>query len=180
MPNLDNQTILLAFVAVTGLAVLLQAIILLAIFITLRKAVRSAREESEKLRSSFMPIVYETRDILASTQEFLGRVTPRIEVAAADLAEIMHGVRAQSVELQSSAQELLERVRVQSERLEMMFSDLLDTVGHAGEFVVETIGGPVRQVSRVLRAAKAIVESLRTPPPRRRPLQDSANEDKSV
>jgi hypothetical protein len=62
----------------------------------------------------------------------------------------------------------------------MMFSDLLDTVGHAGEFVVETIGGPVRQVSRVLRAAKAIVESLRTPPPRRRPLQDSANEDKSV
>jgi uncharacterized protein YoxC len=185
MPNLDNQTILLAFVAVTGLAVLLQAIILLAIFITLRKAARSAREESEKLRSAIMPIVCETRDILAGTQGFLSRVTPRIEAAATDLAEIMHGVRAQSVELQSSAQELLERVRVQSERLDKMFSGLLDTVDHAGEFVVETIGGPVRQVSRVLRAAKAIVESLRTPPARRRPLQASASpvsasEDKSA
>jgi uncharacterized protein YoxC len=180
MPNLDNETILLAFVAVTGLAVLLQAIILLAIFITLRKAIRSAREESDKLRSSLMPIIYETRDILASTQGFLGRIAPRLEAAADDLAEIMHGVRAQSVELQSSAQEILERVRVQSERLDKMFSGLLDTAGNAGEFVVETIGAPVRQVSRVLRAAKAIVESLRTPPARRRPLQASISEDKSA
>jgi hypothetical protein len=67
MPIPDNQTLLLAFVALTGLAVLLQAIILLAIFITLRKAVRSVREESEKLRSSLMPIIYETRDILVGT-----------------------------------------------------------------------------------------------------------------
>ena len=180
MPIPDNQTLLLAFVALTGLAVLLQAIILLAIFITLRKAVRSVREESEKLRSSLMPIIYETRDILVGTQGFLSRVTPRLETAATDLAVIMHGVRAQSEELQSSAQELLERVRKQSERLDQMFSGLLDSVDHAGEFVVETVSAPVRKISRVLRAAKAIVESLRTPPARRRPLPASISEDKSV
>jgi uncharacterized protein YoxC len=179
MPKLDNQAILLAFVAVTGLAILLQAIILLAILITLRKVARSAREESEKLRSAIMPIFYETRDILAGTQGFLSRVTPQIESAAANLAEIMHGVRAQSEELQSSSQELLGRVRAQSERLDQMFSGLLDTVDSAGEFVVETVRGPARQISRVLKAAKAIVESLRTPPARRRPLEASANQASS-
>jgi uncharacterized protein YoxC len=92
----------------------------------------------------------------------------------------MHGVRAQSEELQSSAQELLERLRKQSERLDQMFSGLLDSVDHAGEFVVETVSAPVRKISRVLRAAKAIVESLRTPPARRRPLPASISEDKSV
>ena len=61
MPNLDNQTIQLIFIAVTALAVLLQAIILLAIFVTVRKAARSVREEVEDLRSSIMPIVDTTR-----------------------------------------------------------------------------------------------------------------------
>ena len=41
MPNLDTQTIVLAVVAVTALAVMLQAIIMLAIFIAVRKAARS-------------------------------------------------------------------------------------------------------------------------------------------
>jgi hypothetical protein len=42
-----------------------------------------------------------------------------------------------------------------------MFSNLLDTVDRAGGFVTEVVSKPVRQVSGVLRAAKAVVESLR-------------------
>ena len=60
MPHLDNETLLLAFVAVTGLAVLLQAIILLAIFITVRKTAITLRDEAEDLRSSVLPIIYNT------------------------------------------------------------------------------------------------------------------------
>ena len=57
MPKLDNETILLAFVAVTGLAVLLQALILLAILVSVRKAARSIKEELEDLRSAAMPVI---------------------------------------------------------------------------------------------------------------------------
>ena len=48
-----------------------------------------------------------------------------------------------------------------------MTSRLLDTVDHAGGFVVEAVSGPVRQVSGVLRSVKAIIESLRGPVARR-------------
>ena len=68
MPKLDNETIRLAFAVVTGLAVLLQTIILLAISAAVRKVANSVREEAENLRTSVMPVIYDTRDLLANTQ----------------------------------------------------------------------------------------------------------------
>jgi methyl-accepting chemotaxis protein len=175
IPRLDNQIILLAFIAVTGLAVLLQAILLLAIFSAVRKAVASFREEAENLRTSIMPVIYDTRDMLASTQgtmtnmqafladaqAFLTRVSPKVESVAADVVEITNTLRVQTAEMQSSALEMMERVHRQSDRVDGMITDFLNTVDRAGGFVAETVSRPVRQISGVLRSAKAIVESLR-------------------
>jgi uncharacterized protein YoxC len=154
MPNLDNQTIQLIFIAVTALAVLLQAIILLAIFVTVRKAARSVREEVEDLRSSIMPIVDTTR-------ELINRTAPRVEDAVVDLADIAHGLRVQTAQMESSVTEILERVRTQASRVDEMFSSLLDAVDRAGGFVAEAVSGPVRQISGLLASIKAIIESLR-------------------
>jgi methyl-accepting chemotaxis protein len=175
IPRLDNQIILLAFIAVTGLAVLLQAILLLAIFSAVRKAVASFREEAENLRTSIMPVIYDTRDLLANTQgtmtnlqafltdaqTFLNRVSPKVESVAADVVEITNTLRVQTAEMQSSALEMMERVHRQSDRVDGMITDFLNTVDRAGGFVAETVSRPVRQISGVLRSAKAIVESLR-------------------
>jgi|GEM_PF-1026625 uncharacterized protein YoxC len=192
MPKLDNETILLAFAVITGLAVLLQAIILLAIFFAVRKAVAHLREEAENLRSSIMPVFYDTRDLLANTQgmltntqTFLGdaqaflanaqafftRVAPKVESAADNVAQVTGTLRMQTAEMQSSAQELMERVRRQSERVDGMVSEFLDTVDRAGGFVANTVSRPVQQISRVLRSAKAIVESLRAHRAQHRPEQ---------
>jgi len=181
MLKLDNQTIAFAFIVVTGLAVLLQTIILLLIFVAMRKATKSIREEAENLRSTVMPVIFDAREMLANTQgilisaqEFLGnaqsvltRVTPRIESVTTDAVEITHRLREQTAELQISAQEILEKVRRQSDRVDVMFSNLLNTLGYAGGFVAETVSRPMRQVSGLLRAAKAVVETLRTPVARR-------------
>lgn len=175
MPKLDNQTVLIALIAVTGLAALLQTFILLAIFFALRKAARTFREEREKLNTTLMPVLYEARDTIASTRDiltsaqaflagaqgFVSRMTPKIEAAASDLEEMTHSLLVQTGQLQSSAEEVLERVRKQGDRLDAMFSNLLDTVDRAGSFVTDVVSKPVRQVSGVLRAAKAVVESLR-------------------
>lgn len=194
MLKLDNQTILLAFAIVTGLAVLLQAIILLAIFVTMRKASGSIRAEAEKLRSSLMPVLLDTQDMIASSrdtlakaQEFLvsaqgffNRVSPKVEAAAGDLEEIAHGLRAQTAQVQSSAMEILEQVRKQSNRLDHMITSLLDTVDRAGGFVADFVSRPVRQISGILAMVKAVVESLRGPAPQRRPIQSSIDDDRFV
>jgi hypothetical protein len=154
MPKMDNETILLAFVAVTALAVLLQAIILLAIFVTVRKAARAVREEAEDLRSSLMPIIYNSRDLYSL-------IAPKIEATVEDLSEIAHGLRVQTEAFQSTAVEVLDRVHRQTSRLDIMFSSVLDAVDRAGGFVAEAVSRPVRQISGMVASIKAIVESLR-------------------
>jgi methyl-accepting chemotaxis protein len=173
MLKLDNETLLLAFVAVTGLAVVLQAIILLAIYITVRKAARAVRDEAEDLRSSIMPVIYNTRELFA-------RVAPQIESAATDLAAITSGLRAQSAEMQSSVMEILERVHRQSNRLDTMFSGVLDAIDRAGGFIAEVINRPLRQISGIMATVKAVVDTLRPAETHRRPAPPAAGEDRFV
>lgn len=177
MPKLDNQTVLLAVVAVTALAMLLQTIFLLAILVSVRKTAKALRQETEKLRSALMPVIYDTRDILASTrdtltntQEFLAsaqgfvvRMMPKIESTVGELAEVTHGLHEQSVKLQASAQEIADRVQKQSVRVDGMVTEVLDSVDRAGAFVADAVTKPVRQASSILRSAKAIIETLRGP-----------------
>lgn len=182
MLKLDNQTILLALAVAIGLAVLLQTIILLAMFVTMRKVISAIREEAESLRTLVMPVIYDAQEILASSrvslahsqelfansqkllinaQGFLARVSPKIESTAGDVAEITRVLRRQSIEMQYSTLAIMERVRMQSDRVDGMVTNLLDTVDRAGGFVNDVVSTPVRQISGVLRSAKAIIESLR-------------------
>jgi len=156
MLKLDNQTLLLAFVAVTGAAVLLQAIILLFIYLTVSKAARAVREEVEDLRSAMMPVIYNTRDLFT-------RLAPKVEGAVDDLADIAKGLKAQTSETQFVIAEILNRLRHQAGRVDAMFTGVLDGVDRAGSFVADVISRPVRQISGVLASIRAIVETLRAP-----------------
>jgi uncharacterized protein YoxC len=164
MPKIDNQTIMLAIVAVTALAVLLQAIILLAIFLSVRKAARSFKEQVEELRSTVMPVVNNTRDLIA-------RVTPYVESTVYDVATMAHGLREQTEQMETTAKNMLERLRKQSSRVDAMLSSVLDAVDRAGVFLSNTVSKPARQLAGVLASIKAVVESLRAsdaafrPPP---------------
>lgn len=168
MPKLDNNTLLLAFVGVTAVAIVLQTIILLAIFTAIRKAARSVKEEVDDLRSSIMPIIDNSRDLFA-------RLGPKIEATIDDLSEIAHGLRIQTAEVQASAFEIMDKLRRQTSRLDRMFTAVLDAVDRAGGFVAETVSLPMRKISGLLASIKAIIESLRTPPPEPRPTH-SAND----
>ncbi len=155
MPNLDNQTIMLAIVAVTALAVLLQAFILLAIFLSVRKAARSLKEQVEEIRSAAMPIIYNTRELMT-------RVTPYVESTVFDVATMAHGLREQTVQVETTAKDMLERLRKQSSRVDAMLSSVLDGVDRAANFLTDAVGKPARQLKGVLASVKAVVESLRS------------------
>jgi methyl-accepting chemotaxis protein len=156
MPKLDNGTFLIVFVALTGFAMLVQAIILLAIYLSARKAIRTMHAEFEDMRSSVNPLIENTRG-------FLARVGPKVEETATDLAEVAHRLRVQTAEVEASVADVLECVRQQTSRVDSMFSGALDTVDRVGNYVAETVSRPVRQVSGLLASIRAIVDSLRSP-----------------
>jgi methyl-accepting chemotaxis protein len=153
--------------------VLLQAFILLAIYITIRRTARTVREQAEDLHSSVMPVIYNTREIFA-------RVAPRIESAAVDLAAITSELRVQSAEMQSSVLEILDRVHRQSSRLDTMFSDVLDVVDRAGTFIADVVNKPLRQISGIMATIKAVVDTLRPHEAPRRPAAPRDPEDRFV
>ncbi len=158
MPTLDNQTIQLALVAAVALAMLLQAIVLLAVFVVIRKAARSMREDLEDMRSSIAPIIYNTRELLT-------RLTPKIEATTADLAVITRSLRTQAADVQSATDEIIERVRRQASRLDTMLSNVLDGVERASVFMADTVAKPMRQLSAIMATVKAVIESLRSVDP---------------
>jgi hypothetical protein len=173
MQNVNTQTLLLAFVAFTGVAVLLQAVVLFAIFLAMRKTASSLTAKLEELRTTVVPVLNDTKD-------FLARVGPKIDSVATDLAELAHGFRTQGAELQSSTTEILERVRRQTSRVDTMLSGVLDSVDRAGIVVSEVINTPLRQISAIAAFVKASVGAFRSPNPRPQQTHSSADKDMFV
>lgn len=156
MSNLNQETLLMIFVAATGAAVLLQAVVLLALLLSVRKSAKAMQQQMEELRGTVTPV-------LSRTKELLDKVGPHLESVATDLAELAHGLRAQSAELQESATEIMERVRRQTSRLDSMCTGLLDTTDRATRVVTDVIQAPLRQITALAASVKAVVGALRAP-----------------
>ena len=75
----DSQTIELILIAAVAVAMLFQSIVLIALFIAMRKAARTASEKIENIHSSVMPLI-------KNSHALLNRLTPKIEKTTDDLA----------------------------------------------------------------------------------------------
>lgn len=175
MPKLDNQTIQLALIALVALAMLVQAIVLLAAFAAMRKAARSINEKLEAFSSSVMPLVDKTNTLVT-------RLAPKIEATADDLAALAHSLRVQTADVQYAANEIIARARSQASRLDTLLSNVLDAVERAGGFMADAVNKPLRQLSAILASVKAAVESLRDyqPAPRSQASRVTGNHDMFV
>ena len=105
---LNNETLMLAFVALTGIALSAQAVILLAIFLSLRKAAKGVKEDIDELRATIVPVAGHTREVIA-------RLAPKVEAATTDVMEMVRILRIKSDELDESVSEMLERLHRQSD-----------------------------------------------------------------
>ena len=170
---MNNETLLVIFVGLTGFALLVQAIVMLAAFLTMRKTVVSLQADVHELRESAMPIIEKSRDTL-------DRLAPKIELVSNDVSDIVRTLREQTHQFQLVAGDVLDRVHRQTSRVDNMFTGVVDGVEHASNVVVDSVTRPVRQVSAFLAGARAFLGVLTTG---RRPgerVQINANEDMFV
>ena len=165
MSNMNHETIELILIAVTAAAVLLQAFVLLAMYLAIKKSSSSIVEQIEEIKTTITPFVDNAKGFLENAKGFLERVGPKVEGSATDIADVTRRLRVQAAEVEASAAEVHEFVRKQTSRIDEMLSGLLDSVDRASNYVVDIVSGPVRQVSGVLASIRAIVESLRRPIP---------------
>lgn len=169
---MNTETILVAFVALTGFALLVQAIVLVAIFLSAKKAADKLRQDFDELRQSAAPFITAAREVLTRVGPKIGPVTDDFVKAAAnmrtisgDVAEITTKVRGQVEGIQSSTTEVVDRFNKQAVRVDGMVTRTLDAADRVGIFLQTAVGGPARQLAGILAAGKAILESLRTNEP---------------
>ena len=168
-----NSELLWILIGVT-VAVLLQAGVLLGIFLTVRKAVQTAKEQADEYRGKITPLI-ETgsqllataKELAAATKTLINNVQPQVTSAVTEVANLTHDVRAQVTQLQISVDEVAHKARRQADRVDSMTTSVLNGLDRFGNFVNEAVHVPIRQVNGVVAAAKAVVEALRSPAPPR-------------
>lgn len=151
----NETTLLVVFVGITGFALLVQAIVMLVAFLTMRKTVVSLQSDVQELRAAAMPI-------LNQTKETLDKVTPKIESVLTDAAEVARRVKEQSIHFEGVASEILDRVHRQTSRVDNMFTGVVDGVEHASNLISDSVTKPVRRVTAMLAGAKAFLTVLAT------------------
>lgn len=155
---MNNQTLLITlvvFVAITGFALLVQAIVVLVAFLTMRKTIVSLHSEVEEMRTSVMPI-------LRMSKDFLEKVAPKVESIATDMADLTQRLRQQGAEMQATTVDILDRVHRQTSRVDTIVTDVIDGIEHASNVVADSVGKPMRQISAMLASAKAFLSVLAT------------------
>jgi len=141
---MDDKWLVL-FVAVTSGAVLLQAMILVALYYALRKS--SARMEAlaAEIHAKALP----TMD---TVQTFLVEARPKIETLTANVSESSTLVRNQLARFDTTLTDVLDRTRLQVIRADELLNRTLDRVEETSDVVHKTVISPLRQVNGLMAA----------------------------
>lgn len=169
---MNSQTLLIVFIALTSLAMVVQAVLLVVICLAAKKAIEKLRDDFKELRETAVPFFKGTREVLTRIAPKIEPVTEDIVNAAAsmraisaDVAVITSKVRTQVEGAQASTTEAIEKFRVQTNRVDTMVTKTLDSADRFGAFLQTSLVVPVKQLAGILAAAKAVMNSLGNRPP---------------
>jgi hypothetical protein len=145
------ENLLPLFIAVTAAAVVLQAAILVGMYIAVRKS--SARMETiaEQIKSKALPA-------LDTTQTMLTEVRPQLATITENLTEITNTIRAQLQRVDATVNDVIDRSRLQVIRADELLTRTLDRVEETTEVVQKTVVSPVRQFAGLIQGISAGVE----------------------
>ncbi|HTA25030.1 MAG TPA: hypothetical protein VK763_15970 [Terriglobales bacterium] len=145
---MDNLTI---FIAVTSAAVVIQAGILVAMYLAVRQTTARTEALANEVRSKVLPTVELAQSMLADLR-------PKVESIVNNFNESSVMARHQMERLDATMSDLLDRARLQVIRADELVGKALDRVEETGELVHKTVVSPVRQVSGVLQGLTAGLE----------------------
>lgn len=148
------------FVVVTALAIVVQAVILIALFIQLRRTAARIEQTVADLNTRLGPI-------LSRVQTLVEEVTPRLDGIVADASELTRLARSQAQKLDRIVSEALERVRLQLIHADQILSGAMEAVESAGSQLRQSVWGPVVKATAVVRGVQAGLDFFRSARQRR-------------
>jgi len=148
---MENLTIL--FIAVTAAAVVLQAGILAALYVAVRRSSARVEALAVEVQAKALPA-------LAMSQAMLTELGPKLTVIADNLMETTHSVRSQVERMDATVSDVVDRARLQIIRGDELLSRTLDRVEETSDMVHNTVVSPVRQFAGLIQGVTAGIEFL--------------------
>jgi methyl-accepting chemotaxis protein len=141
------------FVALTGIAVLLQAVILGALYFAMRKS-------SVRMEALALEVKTKALPSLETAQAILTELRPKLTVIADNLTETTHSVRSQVERMDATVNDVVDRARLQIIRGDELLTRTLDRVEETSDIVHNTVVSPVRQFAGLIQGVTAGIEFL--------------------
>jgi hypothetical protein len=145
---MDKLTV---FIALTGLAVLMQAGVLLAIYLAMRRSSGRMEELAADMKTKVMPTVVQA-------QEMMTEMRPRLQVIVENMEGASTVIRSQVERVDATVNDVIDRARLQIIRGDELLTRTLDRVEQTSEIVQKTVVSPVRQLSGLMQAISVGLE----------------------
>ena len=140
-----DDTLLRIFIAVTTFAVVLQALILVFLYLAVRKSTAKMEALATEVRSKALPTMETVQDILMELR-------PKIDVMSVNFSESSTLVRNQLGRIDATLTDALDRTRLQVIRADELLNRTMDKVEETSEIVHKTVISPLRQVNGLMTA----------------------------
>jgi hypothetical protein len=141
------------FILLTGIAVMLQAGILAAMYFAMRKSGERMEALAQEVKTKVLPAVEEAQAVL---HEF----RPKWETIADNLELSTTVVRKQVERMDATVSDVVDRARLQVIRADELLTRTLDRVEQTSDMVHKTVVSPVRQLSGLMQGITAGLEFL--------------------
>jgi hypothetical protein len=148
---MDNWLII--FVGVTAAAVVIQAIVLTATYLRLRRIDNEMGELRQRFNDRVDPLLDRLDDILRTFQGSWHRIL-------GDLAAISGTARAQVEKFDRLTDDVADRARGEIIRLDEVLARAITTVETTGEKIEQSLATPVREVAAVVAGIKTALAVL--------------------
>jgi hypothetical protein len=148
---MENLTPL--FIALTGIAVLLQAGVLVAIFVVLKNTSAKMEALAEEVKVKALPTI-------AQAEAMLTEIRPKVEAIAEQVQDSTAMVRDQVERVDAAVNDVVDRARLQIIRADELFTRTLDRVERTSDIVHKTVISPVRQISGLMQGVTVGLEFL--------------------
>jgi hypothetical protein len=146
-----NDTLLGIFIAVTAVAVVIQAGILVGLYVAVRKSTAKMEALATQVTDKALPT-------METVQAMLVEIRPKLDVMTVNLSESSSLVRNQLGRLDATLTDALDRTRLQVIRADELLNRTMDKVEETSDAVHKTVISPLRQVNGLMSAISTGVE----------------------
>lgn len=157
------------FVVVTALAIVVQAVVLIVLFLQLRRTAVLVERTVADFNAKVAPLVLRVQLLVED-------VAPRITGIVADSSEIVRLARGEAQKVDRVLTEALERLRMQLIHVDHILSGAMEAVEEAGSQLRQTVWGPVMKATAMVRGVQAGIDFFRGARQRHREPAETAQE----